>query len=100
VIGSSSQPGAGIEIEAWSTNFTTTEGVVQWFATFTSVGCYPIRDQFVFPDNRFLVEEFYDLVEGITGMSSSLFDVVSCRARPQRLHPPEPVPPVSTVFVG
>jgi len=68
VIGSSSQPGSGLLIEAWATNFTSPQGNIQWFATFSQFDCFPIRDQYIFPGNQpqFFIEEFFNGVNGIT----------------------------------
>ena len=95
-IGSSSQPGSGLLTNAWNTNITSPQGTIQWFATFTEFGCNPIRDQYVFSDGHFVVEEFYDIVAGISSLSSivSCNSALICCRRPQRVRAPVAVPPV------
>jgi hypothetical protein len=64
-IGTSSVAGAGVEVEAWSHDFTNDQGEkFHWVGEFTRSRCIPVESHVEGP-GFFFYESFYDVVIGI-----------------------------------
>ncbi|XP_013875981.1 ependymin-2 [Austrofundulus limnaeus] len=70
VLGSSSFPGEGVQINTWEGEVHTKDGIAKYIKTVTQTGCIPITTLYLTPQDEWVVTSFYDNIVGIPNLQN------------------------------